>query len=84
MQSVGVRDLKQRTSEILRAVEENGEEIRVTRHGHVIARIVPASTVQMRARANAVLAEMDRLSEQISARWREGVAAAEAVSEQRR
>ncbi len=84
MQSVGVRELKQRTSEILREVEERGEEVRVTRRGQVIARIVPVPTAAVKTRAQEVWAEMDRLAEQIAARWPEGVSATEAVAEQRR
>jgi prevent-host-death family protein len=84
MQSVGVRELKQRTSEILREVEERGEEVRITRRGQVIARLVPVPTPAVKARAQEVWAEMDRLAEQIAARWPEGVSATEAVAEQRR
>ncbi len=84
MQSVGVRELKQRTSEILREVEERGEEVRVTRRGHVIARIVPVPSLAVKARALEVWAEMDQLAEQIAARWPTGVSATEAVAEQRR
>lgn len=84
MQTVEVRELKQRISQILREVEERGEEVRITRGGQVIARIVPVPTAAVKARAEEVWAEMDRLAEQIAARWPEGVSAVEAVAEQRR
>ena len=84
MQVIGVRELKQRASEILRAVEETGEVVQITRHGQVIARIVPAPTAAVRARAVEAWTQMDHLAEQISARWPAGVGAAEAVAEQRR
>lgn len=38
--NVGIRELKQQTSAVLRRVL-SGEEIEVTDHGHPIARIVP-------------------------------------------
>ena len=42
MKTVGVRELKANISEILREVDEEGQVIEVTRHGQVIARVVPA------------------------------------------
>jgi prevent-host-death family protein len=41
MRSVGVRELKARTSAILREVQSTGTEILVTVHGRPIARIEP-------------------------------------------
>ena len=41
MASVGVRELKQRTSEVLRRVRERGEPVDVTFRGEVVARLVP-------------------------------------------
>lgn len=41
MRSVGVRELRERTSQILRDVAEKGENIEVTHHGRVMARLVP-------------------------------------------
>jgi prevent-host-death family protein len=38
----GRRELKQRTSAVLRRVRERGEEVEVTLRGRVIARLVPA------------------------------------------
>jgi prevent-host-death family protein len=40
MSSVGIRELKEHTSEIMRRVDD-GETIEVTRRGRTIARIVP-------------------------------------------
>ena len=41
MRSVGVRELKERTSQVLRELQASGEEIEVTHHGRVVARLVP-------------------------------------------
>lgn len=41
MKSVGVRELKTHLSEILRQVQEEGEVIEVTKHGEIVARVVP-------------------------------------------
>ncbi len=41
MSSVGVRDLKEHTSEIVRRVREDGETIDITYRGEIVATIVP-------------------------------------------
>lgn len=41
MRQVGIRELKQRTSEVLRRVREDGESVDVTYRGRVVARLVP-------------------------------------------
>jgi prevent-host-death family protein len=85
MLSVGIRELKERTSQILRRVRENGEEIQVTYHGRVIARLVPAGTSQPDPTAlSAVWTDLDRLAAEIGVRWPSGVTATEAVDEGRR
>ena len=45
MKTLGVRELKERISEILRLVEEEGETIEVTKRGEVVARLVPVRKV---------------------------------------
>jgi prevent-host-death family protein len=82
MVTVGVRELKQQTSELLRRVRERGDEIRVTHHGKVVARIIPV----LPAAEDAARAwdDLDRLAVEIGKRWPKGVSAAEAVAEARR
>jgi prevent-host-death family protein len=41
MTAIGIRDLKLRTSEIVRRVREEHESVDVTYRGRVVARIVP-------------------------------------------
>ena len=85
MLSVGIRELKEQTSQILRRVREDGEEIQVTYHGRVVARLVPASAPQPGPTdLSAVWTNLDRLAAEIGARWPSGVTAADAVSEGRR
>ena len=85
MRSVGVRELKHRTSEILRTVRERGEDVAITFRGDVVARLVavPRSKAAVRRR-RAAWTTLDRLAAEISARWPKGVSAARAVSEARR
>jgi prevent-host-death family protein len=85
MVTVGVRQLKQETSKILRRVREEGEIIEITYHGEVIARLVPVAPPQPSdEEIAAVLADLEALSAEISAKWPEGVSAVEAIREVRR
>jgi prevent-host-death family protein len=82
MVTVGIRELKQQASELIRRVRESGDEIRVTYHGKVVAHILPvAPSLEETGRA---WDELDRLAKEIGKRWPEGVSAAQAVSEGRR
>ncbi|HET9659832.1 MAG TPA: type II toxin-antitoxin system prevent-host-death family antitoxin [Thermomicrobiales bacterium] len=45
MSSVGVRELKEQTSEIVRRVREDGETIDITYRGEVVATIEPKRTL---------------------------------------
>ncbi|GIX48316.1 MAG: antitoxin [Candidatus Tectimicrobiota bacterium] len=84
MEEIGIRELKQRTSEVLRRVRE-GEVISITYRSRVIARLVPvAETEGVRAEAFRVWADMEALAQEIGACWPAGLSAVEAVREQRR
>jgi len=41
MRAVGVRELRQRASELLDDVEKTGDSIEITNHGRPVARLVP-------------------------------------------
>ena len=85
MLTVGVRELKQDTSKILRRVREKGETIEITYHGEIIARLVPAAPPQPSDdEIAAVLANLEALSAEISAKWPEGVSALDAIHDVRR
>lgn len=82
MLTVGVRELKQQTSELIRRVRECGEEILVTHHGKVVARILPVAPAPTED-ARRAWEDLDRLAVEIGRRWPEGVSAVEAVAESR-
>ncbi len=85
MITVGVRELKQETSKILRRVREEGEIIEITYHGEVIARLVPVAPPELTdEEIAAVWANLDQLTAEISAKWPEGVSAVDAIREVRR
>jgi len=43
--TISVTELKARCLQIIREVEANGEVVEITRHGEVVARLLPATVV---------------------------------------
>ncbi|HID50539.1 MAG TPA: type II toxin-antitoxin system prevent-host-death family antitoxin [Anaerolineae bacterium] len=85
MDTVGVRELKQQTSKILRRVREDGEVIGISYRGKTVARLVPVTpSLPSTEDMAAILANLDQLSDEISAQWPEGVSALDAVNDVRR
>jgi prevent-host-death family protein len=84
MESVGVRELKAQTSQILRRVRDKGETVEITYHGRVIARLVPAHEPEPKAPTMAdVWRDLDELTKEISKYWPKGVSALDAIREDR-
>ncbi len=81
MVAVGVRELKRQASALIRRVREEGDEILVTYHGKVVARILPVAPAP--ETAQRAWEDLDRLAAEIGKRWPQGVSAVEAVSEAR-
>ena len=81
MPEVGVRELKNRASEILRAVREGRAEYVITYRGQPVARLVPIAEDEEGEQA---WQELERLSREISARWRSEKSAVELLDEVRR
>lgn len=85
MTTVGMRELKARTSEIILGVRERGEVVDITYHGEVVARLVPVRPpLPAPIDVAALMTDMDRLAAEIAAAWPAGVSAVEAVREARR
>lgn len=85
MTEVGVRELKEHTSEILRRLRETKETVIVTYRGRAIAKLIPVEDLESRkAEARAVLAEIDKLAQEIGRSWPPEISAVDAVREQRR
>ena len=84
MQIIGVRELKERASEILRRVREDGDVFEVSYHGRVIARLVPVTQPNFENDLTGFAKNWEQLTRAISAQWPEGVSAVDAVREGRR
>jgi prevent-host-death family protein len=85
MDTIGIRELKQQTSKILRRVREDGETIEITYHGEAVARLVPVTPPTPTAEEmSAILADLNQLAAEISAKWPTDVSAQDAIEEVRR
>lgn len=60
MVTVGIRELKQQASELIRMVRETGGEIQVTYHGQVVALLVPVNKPKSKT-ATRALTQLDSL-----------------------
>jgi prevent-host-death family protein len=83
MEEIGVRELKEKASEVIRRVREDKQSYTVTYRGRVVARLVPADRAD-EDDFEEIWADMDRLAEEIGKKWPKGVSAVDAVREQRR
>jgi prevent-host-death family protein len=85
---IGVRELKNRASEIVREVHELEAEFVVTLRGEPVAVIRPLTEKGgrelLQAEEDEALAEVDRLAEKIARAWRSPKSALELLEEQRR
>jgi prevent-host-death family protein len=85
MEVIGIRELKDHATQILRKVREEGAEYQVTYHGKVIARLGPVISGESEPINQAdIWAEWDALTEEIGKQWPEGVSAVDAVRDVRR
>jgi prevent-host-death family protein len=82
MVTVGIRELKQQASELVRLVRETGSEVQVTYHGEVVALLIPVKPAVVDIQ-NA-WSKLDYLAAEIKVRWPQDISAVDAVSEGRR
>lgn len=83
--SVGVRELRQHTTEIVRQVRVRRVPVQITYRGKVIAQLMPArEPLSTPKETAAVWTDLDQLAVEIGARWPAYVSAVHAVREGRR
>ena len=83
MVTVGVRELKQQASELIRKVREDGQEIQVTYRGKVVALVVPVKSPPQ-SELEEAWKRLDVLAAEIRASWPDGVTSVEALAEGRK
>lgn len=85
---IGVRELKNQTSRVIRQVREEMVEYVVTLHGEPVAVLRPLDDAEkQRLRQSEIeetMAEMRALAQEIAAAWTSDKSALELVAEQRR
>ena len=83
MVTVGIRQLKQQASELVRQVREHGSPVQITYHGKVVALLIPVEQAGDSESESQAWAALDELAAQIGRRWPTGVSAQEAIAEER-
>ena len=94
MPRVGVRELKNQTTEILRDVRENRAEYVITYRGRPVAVLLPVSEAWLEAETRRVVeaatsgknvwTELEALRQEINQGWRSDKTASGRISERRR
>ncbi len=82
MKTVGIRELKRHTGAILRLVREEGQKVRITYRGRVVALIVPVSPAG--EADESAWETLDALAAEIGERWSGAQTSVEALAEVRR
>jgi prevent-host-death family protein len=83
-EEIGIRELKSRASEVIRAVKEERARYVVTKRGKPAAIIVPLDVAPPEQSADEVWEHLLELGEEISKGWQSDKSAVEILSEIRR
>jgi prevent-host-death family protein len=83
MRAVGVRELREKTAEILRDVSERGETIQITHHGKVMAHLVPPPKTKSPEEIKRALDRAHTLMEKIGERATEPTDSSTLMREER-
>ena len=86
--TIGVRELKNQASRIIRAVREEMSEYVVTLRGEPVAVLRPLTKEEVqrlrRVEADTALAEMKALAQEVASAWTSEKSGVELIAEQRR
>lgn len=83
-EEIGIRELKSRASEVVRAVKEDRARYIITQRGKPAALIIPLDAVPSKDSDDEVWERLMKLGEEISKSWRSDKSAVEILSEMRR
>lgn len=84
MRAVGVRELRERTTQILKEVSETGQGVEVTHHGKVMAHLVPPPRTKSPEVIRQALESAHKLMEKIGERVEEPSDSSTLMQEERR
>ncbi len=84
MEKIGIRELKARASELVRAVKERRAQYIITQRGEPVAVLLPVDAVTPPPDPDEVWARLEALGQEIAANWQSEKSAVEILSEMRR
>lgn len=84
-EEIGIRELKSRASEVVRAVKEERARYVITQRGKPVATIIPMDAILPEKKSDdEVWERLMQLGEEISKSWKNEKSAVEILSEMRR
>jgi len=83
-EEIGIRELKKRVSEVVRAVKENRARYVITQRGKPAALIIPLDAEPPIDKGDEVWEKLVQLGEEIGKGWQSEKSAVEILSEMRR
>ena len=83
-EEIGIRELKSRASEVVRAVKEERARYIITQRGKPAAIIVPVDTVSSKKSDDEVWERLIKIGEKLAKSWHSEKSAVEILSEMRR
>ncbi len=84
MEEIGIRELKARASEVVRAVKERRARYIITQRGRPVAVLVPLDALPPQPDADEIWARLEELGKEIARNWQSEKSAVEILSEMRR
>jgi len=84
MEEIGIRELKARASDVVRAVKEQRTRYVITQRGKPAALIVPLDAAPPEKSADEVWERLMKIGEELSKGWQSEKSAVEILSEMRR
>jgi prevent-host-death family protein len=83
-EEIGIRELKTRASEVVRAVKETRARYIITQRGKPAALIIPLDAETSAEKGDEVWEQLERLGEELAKGWQNEKSAVEILSEMRR
>jgi prevent-host-death family protein len=84
MEEIGIRELKARASEVVRAVKERRARYVITRRGRPAALLVPLDALPSQPDPREVWARLEQIREELGKGWQSEKSAVEILAEMRR
>ncbi len=84
MEEIGIRELKARASEVVRAVKERRARYVITQRGQPVAVLLPVDAVPPQPDPDEVWARLEAIRQELGKGWQSEKSAVEILSEMRR